>query len=279
MPGGVAERATAFAALALLRRIAALAILCVLFCVRPVQAFDHTHAEWTALLARHVSLLDERRASRLSYAGMARDRTRLRAYLDALSAVTEAEFAAWPRARRLAFLLNAYNAFTVEKVLTRHPGLRSIRDFGRVFGNPWKDRFFRLLGRPESLDGIEHGLIRAPGAYDEPRIHFAANCASIGCPMLREEAYLAERLDAQLEDQVRRFLSDRSRNRVSGGVLEISRIFDWYGDDFAAAGGVQAWLATRAGWLSGIEAERAALRAGRLKIAYLPYDWALNDAP
>jgi hypothetical protein len=279
MPGGAAERTTAFAALVLLRRVATLAALCVLFSIRPVQAFDHTHADWTALLARHVSLLDEGRASRLSYAGMARDRARLRAYLDALSVVTEAEFAAWPRARRLAFLLNAYNAFTVEKVLTRHPGLSSIRDFGRVFGNPWKDRFFRLLGRPESLDGIEHGLIRAPGAYDEPRIHFAANCASIGCPMLREEAYVAERLDAQLEDQVRRFLSDRSRNRVSGGVLEISRIFDWYGDDFAAGGGVQVWLAARAGWLSDVEAERAALRAGRLRIAYLPYDWALNDAP
>lgn len=275
MPGGAAERVLAGS----MRRLGLVVALCLSLAALPAQAFDHAHAEWTALLARHVSVLDGGQASRLSYAGMARDRARLSAYLGALSAVTEAEFAGWTRPRRLAFLINAYNAFTVEKVLTRHPGLRSIRDFGRVFGNPWKDRFFRLLGRPESLDGIEHGLIRAPGAFDDPRIHFAANCASVGCPMLREEAYVAERLDVQLEEQVRRFLSHRSRNRISGGVLEISRIFDWYADDFAAGGGVMAWLASRAEWLSESAGERAALRAGQLKITFLPYDWALNDAP
>jgi hypothetical protein len=275
MRGGAAERERAGP----MRRLGVGVVLCLLLAAQPARAFDHAHGEWTALLARHVTVLDGGEASRLSYAGMARDRARLRAYLDALSAVTGAEFAGWTRPRRLAFLLNAYNAFTVEKVLTRYPGLRSIRDFGRVFGNPWKDRFFRLLGRAESLDGIEHGLIRRPGAFDEPRIHFAANCASVGCPMLREEAYVAERLDAQLEDQVRRFLSDRSRNRISGDALEISRIFDWYAADFAAGGGVSAWLASRAEWLSLTAAEQAALRAGQLKIAFLPYDWALNDAP
>jgi Protein of unknown function, DUF547 len=130
-----------------------------------------------------------------------------------LSAAKQAQFEAWTRNQRMAFLINAYNAFTVEKILTRYPDIGSIWDFGKIFGNPFK--FFSLFGQPFTLDRIEHGMPRKPGAYDDPRVHFAVNCASVGCPMLREEAYVAERLDAQLEQQTRRFLSDRSRNRVS----------------------------------------------------------------
>ena len=143
----------------------------------------------------------------------AADRAELEAYLSSLGAVTVSQFEAWPRAERLAFLINAYNAHMVQKVLTRYPDLRSVWDFGRLFGNPFKDAFFTLLGQRTSLDGIEQDMLRKPGAYDEPRVHFALNCASVGCPMLREEAYVGARLEAQLEDQARRFLSDRSRNR------------------------------------------------------------------
>jgi len=87
----------------------------------------------------------------------------------------------------------------VELVLTRYPNIQSVWDFGKVFGNPFKKRFFRLFGRDYSLDMIEHETIRAKGMYDEPRIHFAVNCASVGCPMLREEAYVGERLDAAVK--------------------------------------------------------------------------------
>ena len=158
------------------------------------QGFDHAHPAWEALLRKHVVVLQAGKASQVRYAQFARDRAALKGYLDALSGVGEAEFSAWSREQRMAFLINAYNAFTVEKVLTRYPDLKSIRDFGTVFGNPWKDRFFRLLGKEETLDGIEHGMLRKPGAYDDARVQFAVNCASIGCPMLREEAYVAGRL-------------------------------------------------------------------------------------
>jgi hypothetical protein len=84
-----------------------------------------------------------------------------------------------------------------------------------------------------TLDEIEHDTLRARGRYDDPRIHFAVNCASVGCPMLREEAFVAERLDTQLDEQAARFMADRSRNRYAAGKLEVSRIFDWYGKDFA----------------------------------------------
>ncbi len=114
---------------------------------------------------------------------------RLTAYLQSLSAVTPAQYAGWSKPQQYAFLANAYNAFTIEKILTRYPNLKSIRDFGTVIGNPWKDRFFTLLGKPQHLDGIEHETMRAPGAFDDPRVHVAVNCASVGCPMLSNRAF------------------------------------------------------------------------------------------
>lgn len=239
------------------------------------QPIDHAHKAWDGLLKRHVVVLPGGKASQVRYAAFAGDRAALKAYLGSLSAVTEAEFSAWSREQRMAFLINAYNAFTVEKVLTRYPDLKSIRDFGTVFGNPWKDRFFRLLGREASLDGIEHDMLRKPGAYDDPRVHFALNCASIGCPMLREEAYVPARLDRQLDEQAARFLSDRSRNRYANGRLEVSRIFDWFKDDFA---GREKFLARFANVLADTTEGRAAVSESRAPLSFLDYDWALNDA-
>lgn len=254
-------------------------------------SFDHSHAAWSALLARHVTLAPDGKSSRVNYRGFAADRAELGAYLRTLSAVDAADYRRWTKAQQFAFLANAYNAFTIEKVLTRYPNLKSIRDFGKVFGNPWKDRFFTLLGQPQSLDGIEHETMRAPGAFDEPRVHVAVNCASIGCPMLGREALTAHRLDAQLEDLMRRFLADRSRNRLGGlnapaRKLELSMIFDWYAEDFRRGGvsflgypgfaSVQEVGARYAELLADAEADRAALRAKTVPIGFLEYDWSLN---
>jgi hypothetical protein len=136
--------------------------------------------------------------------------------------------------------------------------------------------FIPLLGQTRSLDDIEHGLIRAKGAFEEPRIHFAVNCASVGCPALRPDAYTAARLDAQLADATRRFLADRTRNRLADGTLEVSSIFKWYGDDFERAGGLRAFLASQGKALGLTDAERQGLRDGSLKIVFLDYDWRLN---
>ena len=111
------------------------------------QSFDHSHKSWDALLKKHVVLISGGKASQLDYAGMAKDREALKAYLGTLSKVSEVEFNAWSKPQRMAFLINAYNAFTVEKILTRYPNIKSIWDFGKVFGNPFKDEFFTLLGR------------------------------------------------------------------------------------------------------------------------------------
>ena len=265
-------------------RLVALALALLLLGTAPAMAqFDHAHAAWTALLKKHVVLADEGRASRVRYAGFAADRAVLKAYLGALSAVGETDYRDWSRAQRMAFLINAYNAFTVDKVLTRYPDLRSIRDFGSVFGNPWKDRFISLLGTQTSLDGIEHGLLRAKGVFDDPRVHFAVNCASVGCPMLREEAYVATRLDAQLEQQARRFLADRTRNRydASGDRLLVSRIFDWYKEDWTSGiGGVasrEQYFSRYATLLTDDVIQQQRIAAQRAPIAFDDYDWSLND--
>jgi hypothetical protein len=246
-------------------------------------AFDQTHAAWNGLLASNVVWIDDGHASQVRYAQLQSQRAKLRAYLDSLSAVTRAEFDGWTKAQQLAFLINAYNAFTIEKVLTRYPKLDSIRDFGTFVGNPWKDKFFNLLGTPMSLDGIEHDTIRNPGVYDDPRIHFAVNCASVGCPALRNEAYVSDRLDAQLEDQTRRFLTDRTRNHYvpARQTLEVSKIFDWYGIDFRSGyrgiDSLQNFFARYAADIAGTPAEQAIVRQGKVKISFLDYDWSLND--
>ena len=237
---------------------ARIAIVALALLAGTADAFDHAHPAWDQLLRKHV-VVHEGVASRLDYGALAQERLVLDGYLDSLSQVSQAEFGAWTREQRMAFLINAYNAFMVAKVLTRYPGIRSVWDFGKVFGNPFKDRFFILLGKESTLDDIEHGLLRP---YAEPRVHFALNCASVGCPMLREEAYVAHNLEAQLDSQARRFLSDRSRNRVKGGRLELSKIFDWYREDFAPLG---AFLA------------RYGL-PGTGPIDFLEYDWTLNDS-
>ena len=263
------------------RAIAAAVMLVLLHGAALAQAFDHSHKAWDALLKKHVVLISGGKASQMNYAAMAQDRAALNAYLESLSRVSEAEFSGWPKAQRMAFLINAYNAFTVEKILTRYPNLKSIWDFGKVFGNPFKDKFFTLFGREFTLDGIEHETLRKPGAYDEPRVHYSVNCASIGCPMLREEAFTAERLDRQLEEQAMRFLSDRTRNRAAEGKLEVSMIFRWFREDWES--GYQRirtreqYFAIYARLLSDDPGQQKLVADGKARIEHLEYDWTLND--
>ena len=253
----------------------------------PVRAqspgFDHSHAVWTALLRKHVRLVRGGQATQVAYAGFKADRAALKAYLDSLSAVSAAAFAGWTKAERQAFLTNAYNGFTVELILTRYPDLKSIKDLGSLLSSPWKPKWIALLGNQVSLDDIEHAMLRKRGEYDDPRVHFAVNCASIGCPALREEAFVAARLDAQMDEQTLRFMSDRARNRYNAqrGRLEVSKIFDWYGEDFRLGhrgiGSLQSFAARYADQLADASTDRERIRAGGVDIAFTDYDWALND--
>jgi Protein of unknown function, DUF547 len=265
-------------------------LLAVLPLTATAQSFDHDHKPWAALLKKHVVLLDGGKASQMRYAGLAQDRAALKNYLDSLSKVSAQEFAGWTKPQQMAFLINAYNAFTAEKILTRYPNIKSIWDFGKIFGNPFKDKFFTLFGREFTLDMIEHETLRKPGAYNEPRVHFAANCASVGCPMLREEPYVAERLDAQLEEQTRRFLADRSRNRYNAtdNTLEVSEIFKWFSEDWTsgyrgfdnkgpAMQSREQFFAKYAALLADQPAQQQVIAERKATIRHLDYDWTLNN--
>lgn len=255
------------------------AVAALLLMTQPAFAFDQSHGRLARVLAKHVQWQEYGHNSVVDYAALQAAPQELERYLAELSAVEAAEFKRWPADEQLAFLINAYNAFTLKLILDHYP-LDSIRDIDRFWQSPWKRRFFTLLGEPMHLDQIEHEIIREPGRYDEPRIHFAVNCASIGCPALRPEPFTAEELEFQLEDSTRRFLGDASRNRYRDGSLQVSSIFKWYREDFERGGRgadtLGAFLALYANAL-GLDANtREQLAGGTVQIRFLNYDWNLN---
>lgn len=252
------------------------------------QSFDHSHAAFSVLLKKHVVVVDGGKTSKVKYAELKKDRPQLNAYVDTLSKVSEAEFNGWTKAQQMAFLINAYNGYTLELILQNYP-VRSIKDIGGLFDNRWKRKFFKLLGQDFSLDRIEHDTLRKPGAYNEVRVHYAVNCASIGCPALREEAFVADRLGVQLEEQAVRFLSDRSRNRAANGKLEVSMIFNWFREDWEKGytgfdgktppiKSREEYFSRYAKQLADSPADQQAVAAGKLPISHLDYDWSLNGA-
>jgi len=230
------------------------------------QAFDPTHAAFDRVLKQHV------RDALVDYRGLKAAPGPLDDYLAQLAAVTESEFTGWPEKERLAFLINLYNAATLKLIVINYP-VKSIRSVGWLPGSAWKQKDVQLFGEKVSLDHVEHDLIRKN--YREPRAHFALVCAARGCPPLREEAFVGNRLEAQLDDQGKIFLGTPSKNRVDTGTrtVYLSPIFKWFAGDFeGAAGTVIEFVAPFFP-----EASRDALAQGDFKVDYTDYDWSLND--
>ncbi|MBZ0267485.1 DUF547 domain-containing protein, partial [bacterium] len=168
----------------------------------------------------------------------------------------------------LAYWINLYNAATLRLVLEDYP-VDSIKDLGGFLSSPWDRKLVTVEGTELTLNDIENRIIRAK--FAEPRIHFALNCASRSCPPLRAGAFTGPELDTQLEEQTRAFLTDGKLNRVEGDHYRLSKIFDWYKDDFEkAAGTVTAFVRPylkAAGQDPGSDA----------KVKHVDYDWSLND--
>ncbi len=232
-------------------------------------AFDHAHTAWDRLLQRYV------RGGEVHYRNWKETgRSELAAYLAQLEAVSSEAYTSWSESEKLAFWINAYNAYTVQLVLDSWP-LKSIRDLGLLPGAPFRRRFIplqRLRGAELSLNDIEHEILRKE--FREPRIHFAIVCASKSCPELRSEAYRGRDLYHQLDEAARRFLSDPRKNRFapSQGKVYLSRIFQWFQDDFVAASPtVLAYVAKYAA-----PEMQEFLRSGRAEVEYLDYDWSIN---
>jgi hypothetical protein len=243
------------------------------------QNFDHS--AWGELVERNVRSSDNGAISTVDYAEFKRKRSELKSYLTALESIDQATFDSWATEEQLAFLINAYNAWTVELIVESYPDVNSIRELGTITTSPWQKKFIPFLGGTRSLDEIEHEMIRGSGRYNEPRIHFAVNCASIGCPALIDSAFEAATLDAQLEDATKAFLTDRTRNRLESEGLAISSIFDWYRDDFEQgwrdADTLEDFLALYADSLDLTAAQTESLVDGDIDIGFTDYDWRLND--
>lgn len=268
--------------------LAALLTSALMTMTASAQSFDHSHAAFSALLKKHVVLVEGGKTSKVNYVEFGKDRAALKSYLETVSKVSEAEFNGWTKPQRMAFLINAYNGFTLELILQNYP-TKSIKDIGGTFDNRWERKFFKLFGQDSYLDKIEHETLRKPGAYDEPRVHFAVNCASIGCPALREEAFTADKLDKQLEEQTTRFLSDRSRNRydAKSDKLEVSMIFKWFKKDWEsgykgfdgktpAIKSREEYFARYAKLLADAPADQQKITDGKIGMSFMDYDWSIN---
>lgn len=239
--------------------------------------FDHSHQSFTNILQQHVVEYDNGLKSVFDYPALAAQPLPLQQYLTTLSAVSAGQYLQWSPAEQLAFLINAYNAFTLKLIVDNHDKFasgeaRSIRDLGGFFSSPWDNAFYTLLGERRTLDWLEHQKIRVD--FNEPRIHAALVCAALSCPKLRAEAFQAAVLTAQLEQQMISFLSDREKNNIRGTTLNLSKIFDWYQQDF---GNIQRYLARFADVLTDDDKQREMLNQQQLSVRYTQYDWALNS--
>ena len=197
----------------------------------------------------------------VDYAGLKKARAPLDRFVALLSVAGPEKTPKWfpTREHKLAYYVNAYNALTLFQVVERLPDFTNPYDNKVTF---WGTTRFLLDGKLTSLHALENDLIRP--TFKEPRVHFALNCASAGCPMLPREPFTPQKLEAQLARETIRFLGQKRNVDVKDGVLVLTQIFEWYGEDFP--GGPEAW----------VRARRKALPATK-SVSFRPYDWALNE--
>ena len=231
----------------------------------PLDQVDH--GGWDTLLKKHVD--DDGYVNYTALHRSSKDRQALTAYLNKLSKANPSLKSS--NDGKLAFWINAYNALTVHGILREYP-TSSIRNHtARFFGyNIWKDLYLNVAGRAYSLDHIEHQLLRK---MDEPRIHFAIVCASIGCPRLLNRAYTADKVDTQLETNAKDFFRRRQNFQHSGNRFYLSSILDWFGEDFGSSQAAQLRRISK--WLP--EASQSAASRGSVSVSFMDYNWNLND--
>ncbi len=233
----------------------------------PDDAQDFDHSAYAELLEQHVDY----DTARVDYAGLKNDEAKLDSYLDTIATV---DFATLDQDAKLALLINAYNAYTLKLILEHYPGIESIKDLD----SPWKTKRYVVAGHKLSLDDIEHGLIRP--FFEDSRIHFAVNCASLGCPPLAPWPYEGAKIDEQLDQAARRTLQDDRYARVEDGKLELTSVMNWYRDDFVSdefSPSAQT-LPMYAAKYGGDEIRQLVdEHGGEPAVGFLEYDWALND--
>ena len=222
-----------------------------------------SHQIWDQLVKAHV-----KPDGMVNYQGFIKDKAKLEQYTKLLSE-NAPDRKTWSKNQQLAYWINAYNAFTVKLIVDNYP-VESIRDLGPKLKIPlikdvWHYKFFQIGGVDTSLDEIEHSILRKE--FDEPRIHFAVNCASVSCPPLLNEAFSAEKIESQLSKVATTFINDPTRNKISSDKAEISSIFSWFKGDFTKNGSLIDFL----NLYSKVKIKPSA------EISNLDYDWNLNE--
>lgn len=244
-------------------RMSILFILAVLLLPVPGVAGAVDHSLYARLLERHVQdgLVD--------YAGLKNDRAPLDEYLEVMGGINPDTLS---ENEQLAFYINLYNAATMRLIVGHYP-IESIKDVGSFFSSPWKARIVVLNGEMVSLDHIEHEIVRP--RFEEPRVHFALNCSARSCPPLMNVPYMAETLEDQLTEATINYLNDGKNNYLVGRILYVSKIFDWFSEDFPDD--LPHWIKRYARGALGRALDETETEGLSLRVEFLKYDWGLND--
>ena len=250
-----------------------------------VQEFDHAYRKYGELLRSHII------GTRVDYTNLQRNRTALDAVVENFGLVSKTDLLRWTREQQMAYWINAYNAFTLQAIVDHYPIQNSWlslltftpRNSIKQIRGVWTDLRWHAGGTDVTLDEIEHETLRVH--YDEPRIHFAVNCASVSCPPIRREPFTAIRLNRQLILAARDYLASDLGLQVDGKSLRVSSIFNWYGEDFIDdyAHLIKTDKSERERAILGFVSKYGPLKASVLaksaapRIKFLWYDWTLND--
>ncbi|MEP1034368.1 DUF547 domain-containing protein [Ekhidna sp.] len=222
-----------------------------------------THDSYDQLLQKYVD--DD---GMVNYKGLKSDRSRLKSYLSILE--NNSPKKSWTRDQKLAYWINAYNAYTLDLILEHYP-VASIKDIGSAIKIPfvstaWDIKFIKIDGKEYDLNNIEHGIIRKD--FDEPRIHFALVCAAVSCPKLQNRAYTPGKLDEQLTKAAKEFLSNPAKNNFkNSNQATLSKLFNWYGGDFKKEGSLIDYINRYAPTKLNKNAD----------IDWMEYIWKLNE--
>tara|TARA_B110000046_G_scaffold25332_3_gene24853 strand:- start:45755 stop:46474 length:720 start_codon:yes stop_codon:yes gene_type:complete len=228
-------------------------ILCSLVSFVGIGEPKFDHSPWDRLLQKNVSM-----QGNVNYEGLKKDQVALDAYLNSLSAIVPD--ASWSKNEAMAYWINAYNAFTVKLMLNNYP-LKSIMNINS--GKAWDLKFIVIKAEKYSLNNIEHDILREK--FFDPRIHFAVNCASISCPKLSSTAFYAEKLDDKLDKVAKEFINNSSKNEITASKATISKLFDWYKDDFMRNGTVADYIN-----------KYSITKLTTNQISYKEYNWNIN---
>lgn len=223
----------------------------------PPQVKAEIHKTWDDLTRKHITS-----SGKVDYAGFKKDKTELEKYIKELQSYHK-DVSTWGKNKRLAYWINVYNAVTVKLIVNNYP-VKSITDL--YGGKPWDQKLINLGGTDYSLDVIENKIIIAK--FNEPRIHFAVNCAAKSCPKILNRAWTEDNIQRYLTKQTKAFLTNSSQNKITKDKVTISKIFDWYKKDFGTTDENVIKFINK---YSDTEVNSTAT------VAYNDYDWSLNN--